>query len=61
MSFPSFLAIDRASPVVSAVNQVPYADVFQPVVIALERYLDYPPVGAPLLVVAAWLMKNSGE
>ena len=26
--------------------EVPYADVFQPVVIALERYLDYPPVGA---------------
>ena len=25
---------------------MPYADVFQPVVIALERYLDYPPVGA---------------
>jgi len=27
--------------------KVPYADVFQPVVIALERYLDYPPVGVP--------------
>ncbi|CAL1162720.1 unnamed protein product [Cladocopium goreaui] len=25
--------------------KVPYADVFQPVVIALKRYLDYPPVG----------------
>lgn len=25
--------------------KVPYADVFQPVVIALERYLNYPPVG----------------
>jgi len=27
--------------------QIPYADVFQPVVIALERYFDYPPVGVP--------------
>ncbi|CAJ1411195.1 unnamed protein product [Effrenium voratum] len=27
--------------------KVPYADAFQPVVIALERYLDYPPVGVP--------------
>lgn len=25
--------------------KVPYADVFQPVVIALERYLNFPPVG----------------
>lgn len=30
----------------SATKQVLYADVLQPVVIALERYLDYPPVGA---------------
>ncbi|CAE7301405.1 PDRP1 [Symbiodinium natans] len=27
--------------------KIPYADVFQPVVIALERYFDYPPVGVP--------------
>ncbi|CAE8685568.1 unnamed protein product, partial [Polarella glacialis] len=27
--------------------KVPYADVFQPVLIAFERYLDYPPVGVP--------------
>ncbi|CAK9084350.1 Putative pyruvate [Durusdinium trenchii] len=27
--------------------KVLYADVLQPVVIALERYLDYPPVGVP--------------
>lgn len=26
---------------------VPYADVFQPVMVALEKYLDYPPVGVP--------------
>eukprot|EP00435_Cladocopium_sp_Y103_P003126 s2634_g1.t1 len=32
--------------------KVPYADVFQPVVIALERYLDYPPVGATLAALA---------
>jgi len=25
--------------------KVPYADVFQPIIIAFERYLNYPPVG----------------
>jgi len=27
--------------------EVLYADVYQPVLIALEKYLDYPPVGVP--------------
>ncbi|CAK0836897.1 unnamed protein product, partial [Prorocentrum cordatum] len=26
---------------------VPFADVYQPVLVALEKYLDYPPVGVP--------------
>jgi len=27
--------------------KVPYADAFQPVLVAFEKYLDYPPVGVP--------------
>eukprot|EP00969_Alexandrium_andersonii_P123250 5447095-Alexandrium_andersonii.AAC.1 len=28
-------------------SRVHYADVFQPVMLAFEKYLDYPPVGVP--------------
>jgi len=43
---PIFCASKKRTVSARKSPQVPYADVFQPVVIALERYLDYPPVGA---------------
>jgi len=54
LSFDSLIVFTFASPGMSRyVRQqcerakIPYADVFQPVIIAFERYLNYPPVGVP--------------